>query len=130
MQTRSKRVSGRSEDGKGSLGCIVSILLAGAAILIGVRVGPPYFAYKGLEGDVKTEVSRAGARFFNNDVLKQNILDVAKKNEIRLKDENVKVDRFAGQIHVVIEYSVPVDLIVTRHTFDFKIKASSFVGTL
>jgi hypothetical protein len=130
MQTRSNRVRGRGEDGKGSLGCLVSILLAGAAILIGVRVGPPYFAYKGLEGDVKTEVSRAGARFFGNEVVKQNILDVARKNEVRLKDENVRVERFAGQIHVVVEYSVPVDLFVTQHTFDFKIKASSFVGTL
>ena len=130
MQTRSNRLSGNGEHGKGSLGCLFSILLAGAAILIGVRVGPPYFAYKGLEGDVKTEVSRAGARFFNNEVLKQNILDVAKKNEIRLKEDNVKVDRFAGQIHVTIEYSVPVDLIVIEHAFDFKIKVSSFIGTL
>ena len=120
----------KNSDGKGSLGCLAFMVLAAAAILIGVRVGPPYFSYKNLEGDVKTEVSRAGAHFFSDEVLVQNILDVAKKNEVRLKQENVKVDRFAGQVRVVVHYSVPIDLIVVQRTIDFDIKASSFIGAL
>jgi hypothetical protein len=117
-------------EGKGTLGCLVSIILLGAAIIIGVRVGPPYFSYKSLEGDVSTEVSRAGAHFFSDDVLVQNILDVAKKNEIILSRENIKVERFAGQLQVIIHYSVPLDLIFFQRTMDFDIKASSYIGTL
>lgn len=120
----------KSSEGKGALGCLVSILLLGATILIGVRALPPYFAYKSLEGDVATEVSRAGAHFFSDEVLVQNILDVARKNEIRLKREDVKVERLAGQVQVLIHYQVPIDLIFLERTFDFNIKASSFVGTL
>ena len=120
----------KDSDGKGQLGCLIFVVLAGAAILVGVRVGPPYFAYKSLEADIKTEVSRAGAHFFSDEAVIQNVLDVAKKNEISLKREDIKVERNAGQIHLVVHYTVPVDLVVTQHTFDFNIKASSFVGTL
>ena len=131
MRSAARCIMGsKNDEGKGALGCLLSILLLGAAILVGVRVGPPYFAYKSLESDVSTEVSRAGAHFFNDEVLVQNILDVAKKNEIRIKKEDIKVERFAGQVQVVIHYRVPVDLIFLEHTFDFNVKASSFIGTL
>jgi hypothetical protein len=119
-----------NSEGKGTLGCLVSIILLGAAIIIGMRVGPPYFSYKSLEGDVSTEVSRAGAHFFSDDVLVQNILDVAKKNEIVLSKDSIKVERFAGQLQVSIHYRVPVDLIFFQHTMNFDIKASSYIGTL
>ncbi len=117
-------------DGKGTFGCLVSVVVIVAGLIVGLRVGPPYFAYKSLQDDVATQVSRAGAHFLTDEALLKNILDVAKKNNVNLKSENVKVERFAGQVHVVIDYSVPVDLIVTRHTFEFEIKSSSYVGTL
>ncbi len=119
-----------SSEGKGTLGCLVSILLLGALVIFCQRVGPPYFSYKSLQGDVDTEISKAGSHFFTDEVLIQNILDVAKKNEVRLKREDIKVDRLAGQVQVSFQYSVPVDLLIFEHTFEFKIKASSYIGTL
>jgi hypothetical protein len=117
-------------EGKGALGCLLFLVLLGVMAMFAVQAGPPYFAYRGLEGDVKTEVSRAGAHLYSNDVLVENILDLAKKNEIRLKKEDIRVERFAGQIQVVIHYALPVNFIVFAHTFDFDIKASSFIGRL
>jgi hypothetical protein len=119
-----------NSEGKGTLGCIFSLVLLGAAVFVGVQVGPPYFAYKSLEADVSTEVSRAGAHFFNDTQIVQNVLDVARKNEILLKAEDIKVERLAGQVYVSIHYQVPVDLGFLEHTFDFRIKVSSFVGAL
>jgi hypothetical protein len=120
----------KSSEGRGTLGCLVSILLLGALIIFCQRVGPPYFSYKGLEGDVATEISKAGSHYLSDEVLVQNILDVAKKNEVRLKREDIKVERLAGQVQVSFRYAVPVDLIIIQHTFEFKVKASSFIGTL
>ncbi len=117
-------------EGKGTLGCLVSLLILGAMIIVGTRLGPPYFSYRSLEGDVGTEISRAGSHFFTDETLVQNILDVARKNEVRLKKEDIKVERLAGQVQVSFQYSVPVDLILFEHTFNFKIKASSYIGTL
>lgn len=123
------RISGAA-DGKGNVGCLFSILLMGMAALVVVRGGPDYYAYKSLEGEVKTEVSRAGAHFESNEVIQRNILDVARKNEVQLKAENLKIERFAGQVFVTIRYSVPMDFIFYQYTKEFEIKASSYVGTL
>ena len=120
----------KNPEGKGSLGCLVSLLLLGVIIIVGMRLGPPYFSYRSLEGDVGTEISRAGSHFFTDEVLIQNVLDVARKNEVRLKKEDIRVERLAGQVQVSFHYSVPVDLIFFQHTFEFKIKASSYIGTL
>ena len=117
-------------EGKGTLGCLFFLLAAGIVGFIGVSVGPAYYAGKSLETDVKTEASRAGAHFYDDETIMRNILDLARRNEVRITRENVKIDRFAGQIFITIEYSVPVDLLVTEKKLDFKFKASSFIGRL
>lgn len=120
----------REHEGKGTVGCLFFLLVAAIVIFLVVRVGPAYYANKSLEADVRTEASRAGANFLSDESIIKNVLDLARRNEIRIKRENVKLERFAGQMFITIEYSVPVDLIVTERTMDFKIKASSFIGRL
>lgn len=117
-------------DGKGAFGCLVSLVLLGAMVLVGLRMGPHYYSFKSLESDVGTEVSRAGAHYHNDEQLMSNLVTLGRKNEIRLKQENIKIERFAGKIIVTIRYSVPVDLVFLDHTIDFEVKSSSIVGTL
>jgi hypothetical protein len=120
----------RGDEGKGTAGCLFSLLILIVGILVAVKAGPPYFAYKSFESDVKTEISRAGAHFYDDELLMRNLLDLAKKNEIRLNQDEVKIERFAGQIFVTITYSVPLDLFVYQRDMDFNIAASSFIGRL
>jgi hypothetical protein len=116
--------------GRGTLGCLFTMILAGAAVLAAVQAGPPYIAYSNLKGDIATEVSRAGAHFYTDEVLVQNILEAAKKDEVNLMRENISVERSARKLEVIIDYSVPVNFIFVLHTFEFEIRASSFVGSL
>jgi hypothetical protein len=116
--------------GKGAVGCLFSLFLLVVAALAAYKVCPPYFAYKSLETDIKTEISRAGAHLYDDETLTRDVMDLARRNEIRLKQEEIKVERYAGQVHIKIEYSVPIDLIVYEHAMEFKIEASSFIGRL
>ncbi len=118
------------QEGKGAAGCLLFLMVAAIVIFLAVRIGPAYYANKSFEADLRTEASRAGANFMGDESILKNVLDLARRNEIRLKRENVKLERFAGQIFITVSYSVPVDLIVTERTMDFNIKASSFVGKL
>lgn len=120
----------KSCDGKGVLGCLATLVLLGAGAFVGVKVGPTYFAYKGLESDVKTEVSRAGAHYFSDQTIVENVLDVAKKNNVRLRKEDIKIDHLGGQLQITIDYSVPVDFVLVATTINFEIKASSLIGSL
>jgi hypothetical protein len=120
----------RSSEGKGVIGCMLAIVMLAAAIYLGIILVPIYFANYNFESDIKTAASRAGARFSDNDQIIKDVLALAKKNEIRITREDVTIDRFAGQLHIRLTYSVPVDFIILEQDLTFKIDASSFIGTL
>lgn len=120
----------RSEEGKGAAGCLLFILVLAAAVMVGIRIWPDYYAFKSLETDVKTEVSRAGANFFDDETLLKNVLLLAKRNEVRVAREHIKIDRFAGQIFLTVRYTIPLDLGFYKWNKAFEIKASSFIGRL
>ncbi len=117
-------------EGKGAIGCILSMVLLGIAVLVGVKVGPPYYSFTSFQTDVKTEVSRAGAHCFDDDRVIKDILDLARRNEIKLTQENIRIERFAEKMFVTINYNVPVDFVVYQRDLDFEIKASSYIGRL
>jgi hypothetical protein len=120
----------RGSEGKGLFGCLIFIVLAAVAIFLAIKLGPLYYANYNLESDVRTEVSRAGARSLDDDTIVHDIIDMGRRNEIRLAKQNIKIDRFAGQIHIEVSYAVPVDFVFFEHDVNFQIKASSFMGTL
>jgi hypothetical protein len=117
-------------EGKGIVGCVILIVLLGVAIYLGIVLSPIYYANFNFESGLKTEISRAGAHFLDNETIAKDIMDLAKRNEIRLTRQNISIDRFAGQIHIKVRYSVPVDFILFEQDLSFKIDESSFVGTL
>jgi hypothetical protein len=117
-------------EGKGVTGCFLFLAVLALAAVLGARLIPVIYSVKSFETDVKTEVSRAGAQFYADEVLLKNLLDLARRNELRIKRENIKLERFAGQVFVTIHYSTLVDFIVFERDINFDIKASSFIGRL
>ena len=117
-------------EGKGLIGCMLLIVLVGVAIYLGIVLTPIYYSNFNFDSAVKTEVSRAGAHFFDDETLTKNILDIARRNEIRITRENIAIDRFAGQVHVNVQYAVRVDFILFERDLTFKVNASSFIGSL
>lgn len=120
----------RREDGKGAVGCVIFLLIAAVATFAGIKIIPDYYAHKSFEGEVQTQVARAGANFIDDETMIKDLLALAKKNEVKISRNNIKVERFAGQIQVSIEYVRPIDFIVYQKDLEFKIKASSYVGRL
>ena len=119
-----------NSEGKGVFGCIIFIFILGVAIFLVIRLGPLYYANFNFEADVKTEASRAGAHSLNDSTIVRDILVMAKRNEIRLEKEDISIERYAGQVHIEVDYSVPVSFVFFVRDINFQISASSFVGTL
>jgi len=120
----------RSATGKGTVGCLVVVVLLGIGTFVGINAGPPYMAARSFEADLKAEVSKAGARFWDNETLIKSALALAKRNEVRISQENIKVERYSGQLFVKIRYRVPIDLMVYEYIMNVDIKVSSYIGTL
>ncbi len=119
-----------SSEGKGVVGCLLSIVLLAVAIYLGIVLFPIYYSNFTFENDVKTVARRAGAHFLDDQQITKDILSLAKRNEIRIKREDIKLERYAGQLHIRVDYSVPVDFIIMERDLNFTIEASSFIGTL
>jgi len=120
----------RDTEGKGVIGCMLLIVVIGVAIYLGIVLGPIWYANFNFESDVKTEISKAGAHFLDDETITKDILDFARRNEIRLGRQNISIERFAGQVHVRVQYSVPVDFIFFERDISFKTEGSTFIGTL
>ncbi len=120
----------RDPEGKGMIGCTLMIVLVAVAIYLAILLAPIYYANFNFEAEIKTEVSRAGAHFLDDETIAKDILDMARRNEIRIKRQNISIERFAGQVHVNVQYAVPVDFILFQHDVAFEIKGDSFIGTL
>jgi hypothetical protein len=129
MTPKSIRLLSETE-GKGIIGCMLSIVLMAMVLFLGITLGPIYYNKLNLESDLKTEVSRAGARYLDNEIVIKDVIDLARRSDIKITRENVKVERFAGQVHIRVNYSVPADLLVMDQDFNFEIKVSSFTGAL
>lgn len=118
------------EEGKGLFGCIVSIVLLCGMAFLAITLGPIYYSNYTFESEVKTEASRAGARGLDNQTVVQDVMELAKRNEIPIKRSNIKVDRSSGKIYIKVDYVVPIDLLVVERDLEFEVKASSLVGAL
>lgn len=119
----------RNSDGKGIIGCIILLALIGVAIVLAIGLGPLYYSHSRFQSAVKTEVSRAGSQSLNDEAIIEGILALAEKNRIKLARKNIQVERFAGQVHIEVDYSVPVSFIFLTRDVRFQIRESSFIGT-
>jgi hypothetical protein len=119
-----------NSEGKGVFGCIVTLALFGVAVYLAIALGPHYYANFNFEAEVKTIVSRAATHAFNDEGIIKDVMDMAKRNEIKLEREDIKIDRFAGKLHIKVNYSVPVDFLIFERDINFNINASSYIGAL
>ena len=117
-------------EGKGTLSFLFSLAALIISVFVGIKVIPLYYSASNFETDVKTAVSRAGARFYDDTVLLNDIIELARKDQVVIKPEDVKLQRMAGQIHVTVEWTVPVDFMFFDYTFLFSVQTSSFIGSL
>ena len=120
----------RDIEGKGMIGCVIFLVLIVIAIFLAIQVVPIYYSNYSIESEIKTEVSRAGAHFLEDETIIRDIRAMGKKNDVLLEKENIKIQRLAGQIVIDVNYSVLVDFIIFERDLNFHIRASSFVGTI
>jgi hypothetical protein len=117
-------------EGKGIIGCLVFIVLLGVTIFLSVELIPVYYSYYSMESEVKREISKAGAHSLRDEEIVRNLLEVAKRNAVPLKKEDIEIEHIAGQIIIDISYAVPTDFVVLKRDLNFRIRVSSFVGSI
>ena len=117
------------EEGKGSLGCIFALFLMVVALLLAFKLGPPYKNHYEFKSDMKQAVSRAGARSMTDENIKKDLIQIAEKNMIVLKSENIQIRHMGGQVVITVEYTIPVNFLIMTKDLRFNLEESSWTST-
>ena len=106
------------ERGEGRLGLLITLVVAGAAIFLGVKIIPVRItAYE--FRDVLREECRYGAVRDEDSKVVKRILDRAQELEIPLDQKNLSVKRTSKEMVISARYEQPIDLKVTTYTYRF-----------
>lgn len=95
------------ESGEGQFGCLVGIVLLLAACLVAYKMIPVKVKAAELRDTIIDEAKSGGQR--NDKQITDAILREAETLELPLSEENIDIERKAGQIRVTVDYTIPVE---------------------
>lgn len=108
----------KRQAGEGIVGCVVWLAIAGAAILLLVRIVPVQIASAELKDFMVEQAKFAGRRTTAEGVEKA-ILHKAQLLGLPVTKKDIKVTVGSGRISMRCTYSVPVDFLVHTYIWDF-----------
>jgi hypothetical protein len=120
----------KSSRGAGSAGCLFSLILLLSFGYISYQLVPIYYSASQFKDEVDTLVRRTVVRAFNEDKLRNNILDLAGRRGIPLKKENLKIQRLSDRVLVDVQYDREFRSPVYSRFFHFSFQVESFSGAL
>lgn len=97
----------RGQRGESNAGCLFGLIVLALAIFLAYKMIPVKVKAADLKQTVTDEAKMAGTH--RDDVIMNQILAKARELNLPIGEENVKINRTAGEITVDVEYDVPVD---------------------
>lgn len=113
-----ERQSRRGERGEGRLGFVITLIVVGVAIFLGIKVIPVRISAYEFR-DVLREEARYGAVRNDDSQVTERIWTKAQELEIPLEKKNLKVKRTPGQMIITAHYEQPIDLKLTTYVYKF-----------
>jgi hypothetical protein len=100
--------AGRFLDNRGAIGLrgIFWIVFLCLALYSGYKIGLPYFSYKMMYYEVRSEAENA--RLYNDEEIRNRILKKAEDWSVPLKSRDLRIDRRARFIDISLDYSVTI----------------------
>lgn len=125
----------RGEEGKGALGCLVTLLITLTFVLACFRVVPVYLDKLDFEDDLARLTARAGSENLSSRFIRTEIHRLALMRHFEIGDRDIKIDRSypfasAPQISIHIVYRRPIDFVFYHRTFEFSEEDTTLVGRL
>ncbi|MBI1745508.1 MAG: hypothetical protein HYR55_02850 [Acidobacteria bacterium] len=118
--------------GNGKSGFILTLLVFVVCGYIGFTVFPVYYNAKEFESALVNEGVRAGARFYNDEVITKDVIRIAKSFEINLRMDNIHIRKFGDKVELTVEYDLPLDFSLIKYTYSwhFVARTTSHLGML
>jgi hypothetical protein len=105
--------------GGAKINLVLTLLILGGMIFVGVMIAPPYFNNYQLQDAMKTEARFAGYNRKTDEEIRDDVWKKVQELEIPVKKEDIHVVNENNTVLITIDYSIPVDMKFTQFTMDF-----------
>jgi len=113
------RASARKQRGEGRIGFLISLIVVGVAVFVGMKVIPVRVTAYEFRDTLREEARYAAVRDDDAKVVTR-ILQKAEELEIPLQKKNLEVKRTTGEMIIRASYEQPIDLKVTTYVYKFR----------
>ncbi len=118
--------TGRSgEKGAGNLKAIIWTAILVAFIYVAAMVLPVLINEYQFQDSIQEIAQFASINHAPSEKVQKTVLEEAQKEDLPIEAEDIKVQSQAGNIHIIVDYSVTVDLKVYKWTLTFHPTASN-----
>jgi len=108
----------KAERGEGRIGFLISLVLLGLGIFIGVKIVPVRLNAYEFRDFIQEECRFAATRNRDDEIYKR-IFDKAKDLHLPLEKKNLHMERTAHEMVISAKYQQTVDLKFTKYLFTF-----------
>jgi len=125
----------QGQAGKSKIGCFIYFVLFSIGVLLAILIAPAYVEKISLEEELTDVVNRAGARDWDDNTIKNEVLDLCRSRgfEISRRDITISRDprsRPVRKIRLNAEYSKIIGLFSLSHKFQFSFQTEGLIGRL
>ena len=110
----------RHESGASNVGCVLSLLILAAAIVVLVKAVPVMVAVGELTDFCERQAQMASLPRHDDEDIRSAILYKAQQLKIPLGEEQLKVWRDSREVHVTAKFTVPI--VVPFYTYEWKVE--------
>jgi len=109
------------ERGGAKIKLVLTLLVLGSMVFLGVRIFPAYFANYQIEDSMKTEAQFAAAAYpkRTEDMVRAAIWGKVQELGIPAKEDDIVVSMSPQNVDITLNYTVAIDLVVTQWNHDF-----------
>ena len=97
----------RGQRGEGNAGCLFGLIVLAIVGYLAYKMIPVKVKAADLKQTVTDEAKMAGTH--GDNVIVGQILETARKNNLPITADNVKINRTQAEIRVDVDYDVPID---------------------
>jgi hypothetical protein len=115
------RAHRRGERGSAAARLVFFILFVIVALYVGFKVVPPYISNYELEDWMRTQAPFFVVNHMSNDAVMDSIVKQMQTHDIIATKDNVKIiANSPTQVHIIVNYDVPVDMGFYKTTLHFE----------
>jgi Domain of unknown function (DUF4845) len=122
---RRARTRLNNQRGASHLRAIVWTLVLAALVYTAIKVVPVLITEYQFQDAIQNIARFATVQRKGNFEVVQSVLEEAQKDDLPIQKEDIKVEGAGGNVHIYVNYSVTVDLMVYQWTLNFHPAASN-----